>query len=247
MERSEGRGPLVVLVHGAMDRSSSFGRVARRLGEHDVLRYDRRGYGRSEPGRAVDLAGHVDDLLALIDGRPAVVLGHSFGGTVALAAASRPATSLLALVVYESPIAAAGPVEPFPHGDDEEPAAVAERFLRAMTGDRVWERLPERTQADRRAEGPALLADLRSARDPDGLVVPSSVTIPVRVGVGERSHPRAHDRAAALVDALPSATLTVVPGAGHGVHLTHPTATAELVADVIGAPGTDPGAPGSTP
>ena len=42
--------PPVVLVHGAMDRSAGMLRLSRRLDEtHRVLRYDRRGYGRSKP------------------------------------------------------------------------------------------------------------------------------------------------------------------------------------------------------
>ena len=61
--RDEEDGPLVVLVHGAMDRASSFGRVGRRLPDVPLVRYDRRGYGRSQPGAAVGLAGHAGDLL----------------------------------------------------------------------------------------------------------------------------------------------------------------------------------------
>ncbi len=40
--------PLVVVVHGSMDRSAGLLRLSRRLDtEQRVLRYDRRGYGRS--------------------------------------------------------------------------------------------------------------------------------------------------------------------------------------------------------
>jgi pimeloyl-ACP methyl ester carboxylesterase len=148
---------------------------------------------------------------------------------VALAAASRPATSLAALVVYESPVAAVGPIDPFPRKPEEGPADLAERFMRVMVGESVWSRLPERTRADRRAEGPALVADLESSVDGGALVDPASITIPVVVGVGERSRPAGRDRARALAHALPAATSVTVPGAGHGVHLTHPTATADLV------------------
>ena len=47
--------PLVVLVHGSMDRMAGLAKVARRLApDHHVLRYDRRGYGHSvaHPGPA---------------------------------------------------------------------------------------------------------------------------------------------------------------------------------------------------
>ena len=46
-------GPLVVLVHGSMDRSASFIRTERHLDGRHVVRYDRRGYGRSVETGAV--------------------------------------------------------------------------------------------------------------------------------------------------------------------------------------------------
>ena len=42
--------PHVVLVHGSLDRSAGLLRLSRRLDDRfRVLRYDRRGYGRSDP------------------------------------------------------------------------------------------------------------------------------------------------------------------------------------------------------
>ena len=83
--------PLVVFVHGSMDRMAGFAKVARRLeSDHRVLRYDRRGYARSlAVGPPFTIAQHADDLLTLLDGRRAIVLGHSLGGNVVLAAAQR--------------------------------------------------------------------------------------------------------------------------------------------------------------
>ena len=82
---------LVVLVHGSMDRSSGMRRAARALADDfRVVIYDRRGYGRSVGvGPPFGVDEQVEDLVAVIDGRPAVVFGHSFGGDVALAAAER--------------------------------------------------------------------------------------------------------------------------------------------------------------
>ena len=77
--------PLVAIVHGAMDRAASFGRVARQLGHLHLVRYDRRGYGRSAGMAPGTLDDHVEDLLAILGGRPATVFGHSIGGVVALA------------------------------------------------------------------------------------------------------------------------------------------------------------------
>ena len=55
-----------------------------------MLRYDRRGYGRRRrtPARSAS-ASRSPTSSALLDGRPAVVFGHSYGGNVALALADR--------------------------------------------------------------------------------------------------------------------------------------------------------------
>lgn len=69
-QSGDGSVPPVVLVHGGMDRSTSFGRVARQLSDVPLTRYDRRGYGRSSAGSAPSLADHVDDLIEVIGDTP---------------------------------------------------------------------------------------------------------------------------------------------------------------------------------
>ncbi len=100
--------PIVVLVHGSLDRSSSFARVLRRLDDLHTVVYDRRGYHGSRRALPLNttLAGHVDDLLEVIGGRPAVVVGHSYGGDVALGAALRGGNggSIRSVGVYEPPM-----------------------------------------------------------------------------------------------------------------------------------------------
>lgn len=70
--------------------------------------YDRRGFGRSvSPAslETLDLADHVDDAAALLDvvaGSPAVVIGRSIGGQIALELARRFPDKVKALVLLES-------------------------------------------------------------------------------------------------------------------------------------------------
>lgn len=123
--------PLIVLVHGAMDRSASFGRVMRRLPEYETIAYDRRGYAGSRspatgdaaptpdgdrhprPGRGT-IADHGEDLLAVVDfalatsplggsDRKVVLIGHSLGGTVCLWLAATGRNPAASVGVYESP------------------------------------------------------------------------------------------------------------------------------------------------
>ncbi|HZX56412.1 MAG TPA: alpha/beta hydrolase, partial [Ilumatobacteraceae bacterium] len=83
-EAGDGDRPLIALVHGSMDRSAGMLKLSRRLdSDFRVLRYDRRGYGRSfpHPGPFM-MAGQIDDLVGLLAGRRAVLVGHSYGGDV---------------------------------------------------------------------------------------------------------------------------------------------------------------------
>src|ERR1700731_2836522 len=91
---------LVVFVHGVLDRGRSFSRVAEILSpDCRMLWYDRRGYGASTdaPGVPADISTHIDDVLTVLDGRTAVVVGHSFGGVIAAGAAVRAPGSVEAL------------------------------------------------------------------------------------------------------------------------------------------------------
>jgi pimeloyl-ACP methyl ester carboxylesterase len=230
-----GDAATVVLVHGSLDRSSAFARVQRHLEDLRVLRYDRRGYGRSlAMGPAASFAAQVTDLETVIGGRPAVVVGHSLGGVIALALAERRPDLVRAVVAYESPMAwtswwpasTAGSVAlARPH----DPADAAERFMRRMIGDERWERLPRRTKDQRRAEGPALVADIASIRHPDAPPYePEQLRVPVIAAHGTMSSPHHRRTAEVLAERAPGAELAVIEGAGHGVHLTHPAELAAL-------------------
>lgn len=247
-----GEGPLVALVHGAMDRSGGMLRVRRVLQPTcRVLRYDRRGYARSlAAGPPVSFDQQVDDLAGLLDGRPAVLAGHSFGGLICLALAERRPGLARAVVVYEAPMAWApwwpgGRPGDRPNGrtggqggaagpDGRDGPDAAEWFLRRMLGDAVWERLPAGMRAERRAEGPTLVAEMRSVRPPAPAPFdPRAVTVPVVVAHGTET--RAHHRRAAreLAERLPHGELRVIEGATHGAHLTHPDEFAGLVRRAI--------------
>jgi len=226
---------MVVLVHGSMDRSGGMVRAARRLDDrYRVLRYDRRGYGRSQAaGPPFTMHRHVADLVALLRGRQAAaVVGHSYGGNVALALADLHPGLVRAVGTYESPMSWE-PWWPVGTAGGTAVAAVrgganagdaAERFLRRMLGDAVWERLPERTRAERRAEGAALvgeLDDLRRAAPWN----PANIRCPVVCGFGELSQEHHREGARALGERL-GAEVIEFPGARHGIHLAQPDAFA---------------------
>lgn len=238
---SDGAGdplaPLVVVVHGSMDRSAGLLRLSRRLDhDHRVVRYDRRGYGRSaDVGPPWTAEANIDDLEALLvmqPQTPAVVFGHSYGGNVALGLAARRPELVHAVVVYETPLSW---LDWWP-GDSAgaaamavaDPGDAAEAFMRRLVGDAVWERLPESKRAERRQEGAAMvgeLADLRRAAPWNG----DQIGVPVLALRGE--HARPHHRAAvdgldAMIDGCHS---DMVLGAGHAGPHTHADAVAAAV------------------
>ena len=216
--------PIVVLVHGSMDRSAAFARTVGHLRDLHTVRYDRRGYGKSVGCGQTDLPGHVADLLAIIDGRPAVIVGHSIGGVISLRAAQEAAPAIVRAVgVYEAPMPwidwwprrSAGNVATAA----ATPEDAAEAFMRRMIGDERWDALPAGTRADRRAEGPALLAELASAREGPAYDI-EQVRCPVLVARGTDAaehHKQGSDALAARVGRAP----VVFDGAGHGGHVSH--------------------------
>ncbi len=236
--------PTVVLVHGAMDRAASFGRVMRRLVEFDVIAYDRRGYANSQREHRSGLfaerdviGGHAADLANVIVWSQAphvVVVGHSLGGTVAMKLAAERESdaagtaSLTGLGVFESPApwldgsfsdVGRGAIEVADTSGDED---AGEFFYRMMIGENTFSRLRERDREARRSEGPALVAELRALRDPGSAIDLSALSLPVIVGTGATSSASLRRVAELVTRALPDAWGVQIAGAGHGAHLTHP-------------------------
>ena len=222
----------LVCVHGALDRAASFARLARRLASFEVVAYDRRGYQGSRDLGVGGLDDHVEDLARVVGSAsagPVVVLGHSFGGLVAMGAALRAPRSIALVVAYESPFPwlVRRPGAPTPGGDD--PRLEAERFFRRVVSDASWERLSERQRDSRRADGPALRADLAALAGPRPFD-PSDLSVPVVYAFGSAGHAD-HYRALAraLEEANPLVRSVEIPGAVHGAHLSSPDQLAAVV------------------
>lgn len=233
-------GSVVVLVHGSMDRAAGFAKVARRLADtYRVIRYDRRGYGRSNPHQGpFTIADNVTDLARLVGDRDVVLVGHSLGGNIALAAAERIGGRVRAVAIYESPLswtswwprtsAGVGAL-----ASSNDPAEVAEGFMTRMVGVERWRRLPAATRAARRSEGPALIGEitsLQAGRPWD----PAAIGVPVAVGRGSEGREH-HQRGTEMVAGwLPGAQLVTLVGCGHLAHVTHPDLlTDELIRPLL--------------
>jgi len=216
---------LVVLIHGSLDRSGGMALLARHIQvSHRVLRYDRRGYGRSwpHPGPfAVD--EQVDDLVALIGNKKAVLIGHSFGGNIALAASVRLHDQVVGVSTYETPLSwmdwwpstTAGAM-----AVASSEADAAENFMVRLIGPKRWNELPERTRGERRREGAALIGELNALR----MKAPWSVediSCPVLCGYGSNGARHHAQGARWLATNLKIARLVELSDAAHNAPMTH--------------------------
>ena len=206
--------------------------MAKLLGaEFSVTVYDRRGYASSSNlDGPFDLNRHVEDLVEVIGSHPAVVVGHSFGGTVGLACASRHPDMVMGVVTYENPMPW---LEWWPKDTGagiasrrtKDPEQAAEDFLVRFIGTRLWERLPEATKRERRAEGRALVEELASlhgspAFDRD------SIAVPISIGVGSIAKEYMRKGAEYLANHVDS-RLAILDGAHHNAHSAQPSEFAD--------------------
>jgi len=238
---SPAEGPVVVLVHGTLDRGNSFRRSSRRLEDLRVVTYDRRGYQDSRgDGSVVGVEGHIEDLLGVLEeiGKPAVVVGHSLGGVVALGAAMAQPARFASVAAFEPPMRWI-PIEgrqAGPWGMSQDPDAAVETFFRGRVGDAAWDRLEPAARADRLADGPALVAELASLSG-DALFDVTELTVPVVFGCGGATDEFHIQNVAWLAEHVPGAQQITIPGSGHGAHLTHPDAFADFVRAAVARAG----------
>jgi pimeloyl-ACP methyl ester carboxylesterase len=236
--------PHLTLIHGSLDRSAGLLKLSRRLADrYRVTRYDRRGYGRSFPCVGpFGIDQHVADLREVLTTtaervRPRVLVGHSYGGNVALALAQRSPELVDGVVTYETPLSwrewwpgdSAGADAVTLQAD---PALAAERFMRRLIGDERWERLPASTRTARRREGPAMVGELLDLRTGPAWQA-ELVTAPVMAMCGELGQLHHRRGAEAIAAEIAGAEVCVLPGARHPGPNTHPEQVAELVHDFV--------------
>lgn len=106
MRAGGGPGPTVVFESGLGASRSEWGLVAPLVAQHfPTVVYDRANLGRSDPDPAPrtleHLAGDLGELLAALDAGPYILVGHSYGGTIALAAANRDQSCIAGLVLVD--------------------------------------------------------------------------------------------------------------------------------------------------
>jgi len=225
-----GSGTPILGLHGAGSSAVFWEDAAEKLSELGrVIIYDRRGCTRSErpdPYEITSVQEHADDaraLLRALDAEPAILIGRSYGGTVALDLALRHPESVRGLALLEAgpmglsaeydvwftsvhakldDLAAAGRVD-----------AIGEAVLRDVFG--AWKELPEAYREIFTANGPALLAEIRGGERTDNSLL-DELQVPTLIVTAEDSPVPLQHGSEALERALPQARTARVPG-GHAI------------------------------
>ncbi|MEZ4320565.1 MAG: alpha/beta hydrolase [Myxococcota bacterium] len=211
-------GDPVVFLHGlVMDNLSSwYFTVANPVALHRrVWLYDLRGHGRSgRPATGYRLEDHVAELLGLLDAEGldrVTLVGHSFGGTLALAFAQTHPGRVEGLVLLDALVPDTGwgarMADTLSLDSDDRNAVIADRF-QAWLGrhsERKRTKLAENAKA--LVHGTSLLADLRASQSWDDW---SGLTMPVRLLQGRDSDVR--DQGERLLAQLPNAEVVWADG-----------------------------------
>jgi 2-succinyl-6-hydroxy-2,4-cyclohexadiene-1-carboxylate synthase len=249
-EGDEGR---VVFLHGMLGAPSSWAEVVEKLvGESSVDAAWLPGHGPEPWGTELtEFDAVVEAIEARILTSPAIVVGYSLGGRIALALAARRHPNLTHVVAIGA--------NPGLDEDDARRARIAwERTMRDRLRDGglealvdAWERLPifatqarleaRQLEAQRRVRRGHTRAGIDWAFDALGTgAMPSLVErlaaghAPLSLVVGAHDHAYL-ERSRALATRLPRVALAVVDGAGHNVALEAPRALAAIVGERLRA------------
>jgi 3-oxoadipate enol-lactonase len=257
----EGSGPLLVFGHAlGMDRQA-WDPLLRELGPgHRTLVFDHPGHGRSTAlAGALDMSGLVDaaaDLLREVAREPVVWIGLSMGGMVGMGLAIRHPALLRALVVANStahyPDAARGAWDSrIATVQREGIAAVADTVMGRYFHAAFRAAQPEAVARARAmllaTEAAGYLASCQAVRDVDWRAGLPGISCPTLVIAGALDEGTPPAMAQAIADAVPGATLAVLPDASHISAVEQPAAFAQRLHDFLRTPGlADPPAPADT-
>ena len=217
-----GAGPRVVLVHGSGATGGVTWEPVRPLADRFTLVIpERPGYPPNPPQDRIDFEQQAEEIAALLEDGDHLV-GHSYGGVIALLAAARADGQVRSLTVNEPPafgVARGNPaVEEFLGKLERapaEPRAYLAYFL-PLVGSSL--NLPDPLPPELEAAARATMAE----RPPQEAEIPldelAAAPFPKLVVSG--AHNRAFDAVADVLEQRLAAQRVVLPGLGHSVQRT---------------------------
>ena len=202
-----------------------------------TILYDRRGSFRSERPEpyATNVHEQADDAAALIDAlaaAPAIVIGRSYGGAIAVDLALRYPDHVRALVLLEGDVTSVSETAAKEWVElerrllaERDPRRAAETLMREVLGDAGWEGMPEDVKEILIGNGPALVAEIRGG-SPNVTVEQLGTIEQPTLFVGAKDSVFDYRQTAeVLAAAMPSARIEWVEG-GHAIDPAHPVVLA---------------------
>jgi pimeloyl-ACP methyl ester carboxylesterase len=232
-----GAGDPIVCLHGSGSSAAMWSDAAEELATRGrTIVYDRRGFSRSERPEpyVTNVHEQADDAAALIDAlaaAPAIAIGRSYGGAVAIDLALRYPDRVRALSLLEGD--APGLSEEATRwltdlGEQVFAAAevdmsiAAETVFRAVAGDAGWEGLPEPVKQMFTVNSPAMVAELRGGFPAVTVEQLGAIDQPtLLVAAKESLQPGYAEVTSVMAAAMPSARVAWVEG-GHLIDPAHP-------------------------
>lgn len=247
-----GRGPALLLLHGIGASATAWSKQIERLGaDFTCLAPDLPGYGDSPDATGPGLAAIAADVAEVLEGRPAHVLGVSFGALTALALARAHPGLVASLVLADATLGrGALPAEERRRWLSHREALAEDLATRSV--ERAGEIAGRGASADviqeiarhmRRARPSGYLAVARAIADTDARPWLGAIGQPTLLLCGEEDRVTGMDVTQTLRDHLPNARLVVIPGAGHAPHIEQPDRFAAAVRAFLRPPDGPPSAP----
>lgn len=247
-----GSGAPVVLVHSGGMSGRQWRKLAERLARtHRVIVPDLLGSGENPPWPD-DAPFHFDDdsteLAAIVAraGAPVHLVGHSYGGLLALIHARTQPSTVRSLALYD-PVAfgilqdepdaeqLVADAAPLAHAADGGTAPWFERFVDYWNGAGTWSAMPEQARAAFLRVGRKVHLEVQSLlgdRTPAFAYAP--ITAPTLLLTGERT-PIAEKRVVQrLAKAIVNTRVIELAGAGHMGPITHADAVNDAIVAHIG-------------
>ena len=252
-----GDGPPVVLLPPGASPASAWRKVSERLaGDYRTVAVNPSGYGETGPFRGDRPMTVADEAaaagaVATTLGGPVHLVGHSYGGALALELAlSRPDLVATLTLIDAAPyplLAQAGKdelaaevegvnrryIDMARNGDPAEAFALYLDYYNGESG--VWARMPDAARGRLLSLAETVAVALTAAHasrvtleavrsiDRPTLVVAGAATDPVHMAIAQ-----------ILAETIVGARFETVAGAGHMLSLTHPDDVAALIAGFIG-------------
>ena len=243
-----GQGTPVVLLHGFPLNSAIWHEQQKQLSDHfRVITPDLRGHGRSPaPSGIYEMDLLARDVLALLDAlliTKAIILGHSMGGYVALAAWKLAPDRFLALGLIDSQTGAdteegwQGRHKMADKVAAEGSKVVAEAMLPKLFAANLPAGTPIIEQVRQMILNTASAGIIGSLNGMAGRIdsgpLLSKLNIPVLILTGDKDQIIPLEKAKTMAATIPTATLTLVENAGHMPMLEQPQATTKAIRNFL--------------